>query len=115
LISTSKSEISLVQKEQTEYFLIGSYNRTPGLKLLGYSYEKDEIIEIQTKKENSVALKEVNGKLIPENASNESCLLDTRLVYFESLNLNCAKKRVAKHKKLNTIGNLRPIGNIKTF
>lgn len=99
-IDPQKAEIEAVQQEQQEYYLIGSFLRTRGLKLFVYNPRDGIITEIKPEVKTTIttALDPETGLLvINDRESKEKCLLDTRNTPFEALNMKNAEKRVNKY------------------
>jgi len=104
----NKNDIEVVQKEQQEYHLIGSFLRTRGLRLFTYNPKDDLISEIKVEKEKIVttAIDPLTNSLVMnDRMSKEKCLIDTRNIPFEALNPKNAQKRVGKFKR-GEIGSL---------
>lgn len=100
-IDPSKAEIEQVQQEKQEYHLIGSYLRTRGLRLYTYNPREDEIQEIkpEAKTTLTIGVDPKTGQLaINDRESKEKCMIDSRNIPFEALNLKNAEKRVRKYK-----------------
>ena len=50
----SKPEVEQVQQQQKEYFLLGTFLRTSGLKLFGYNFIKNTVFEVEIKYSDTV-------------------------------------------------------------
>jgi hypothetical protein len=104
-----KIKIEQVQLKQQEYFLLGTFLRTPGLTLFSYNINTNEIKEVIIKYSDTINLVPIDGKLIPIDFENQRCLVDSRYEYFESLNIDNAQKRVKKWKD----GKIKELFNLK--
>jgi hypothetical protein len=98
-----------VQLKQQEYYLLGTFLRTPGLNLFSYNLNTEEIKEVVIKYSNTINLVPIDGKLVPIDYENQNCTVDSRFEYFESLNYQNAFNRVKKWKegKIKQLFNLR--------
>jgi len=114
---TSKSEMELVQREKQEYKLIGSFLRTPGLRLFYYDFSKDFIGELVIDRGRTIHLVPKDGKLVPVDFELQKVLVDPRNEFFEKLNYPNAVKWVEKYKRgeLKTLCNLMIPGELKFF
>ena len=108
--STSKCEIEQVQQEQKEYILLGTFLRTKGLDLFYYNPANDEIKKAKINYGDTIHLYLVNGKFILIDWEYQKCTVDSKVIYFESLNMKSAIKRIEKYKqgKLRELANLKP-------
>jgi hypothetical protein len=111
--SVSKTEVEQVQKEKEEYKLIDKYQRTKGLILFAYSPMKDliQIVKVDHKKDAQMIMDETSGKWRSATILEEECVVDSRNIHFEALNMKNAIKRVNKYKNLGKIDelcNLKP-------
>ena len=104
-----QNEIEQVQKQKEEYFLLGTFLRTRGLLLYQFNPINKELIELSIKIEPTLILTPFDDKLVPKDASQKSCTVDSRNIYFEALNLWTANKRVAKYLK----GEIPELCNLK--
>jgi hypothetical protein len=107
----TRNEVEIVQQEQQEYFLLGSFFRTRGLRLFCYNQPEDKLIEVAPEKKNIVQTVPDRGKLaMSKKESREHCLLDGKSIPFEALNPKTAQKRVEKYKagKIKHLCNLVP-------
>jgi hypothetical protein len=115
-----RTRCEVVQKRQIESKILQSFQRTNGLNLYGYDYNKDEVLLIELeRKTKDLQLIIVEGKLVPDEKPFEyKTELDNSLIYFEALNLTNANKRVKLFKEgKKELFNLKPISNstIKLF
>lgn len=95
----SKQDIEILQQKQHEYYLLGTFLRRNGHELYGYDPFKDLIQKVEIKLGNTIHLIPVDGELIPIDLDNAKCMIDSRCIYFESLNMKNAIKRVNKWKR----------------
>ena len=104
-----KSEVELVQKKKHEYYLLGSFLRTKGLKIYGYNHIENIVFEIIIKYSNTIHLVPVDGKPTLHDFEAEKTFVDSKFQYFEALNYKSAKKRVEKYKTglISELNNLR--------
>lgn len=110
-----KSETEFVEQEQQEYFLLGTFMVTPGLKVYGFNHLKDEVFEVPFIRSNLAILTQIDGKICAIDSEHEKVTVDSRFTYFEALNYLSALKRVAKYlsgriKELNNLRKLNPDG-----
>jgi len=107
----SKPEIEQVQKEKTEYHILGTYWRTKGLKLFSYNPANCKIELVEIKYSDTVHIIPKNGILVPVDLEAEKTTIDSRCVYFEALNLKSAERRVKRWKdgRLQELFNLRDV------
>ena len=107
--SVKKPEMEMVQKQKEEYKLLSQYIRTKGLILFAYNSMKDELNIVKIEKKKDVQLKFKEGKLVKGELSSEECVVDSRNIHFEALNIKSAKKRLTKYKegKIKELYNLR--------
>jgi hypothetical protein len=109
----TKGDTELVEQEKEEYKLVGEYSRTRGLGLFYYDPRKNIVAEQEIKYGNTIHLVPKDGELIPVDYEQEKATVDTRCIYFESLNLEKAKKRVKRWKqgRVKELCNLKPPKN----
>jgi len=110
-LKISKTQQEQVQQEKQEYYLLGTYLRTKGLKVFFYNPIKQNVEELEIKYSDTIHLVPRDGKLIPIDYENEKCQIDSRNIYFEALNLNSAKKRVIRFKQ----GKIKELCNLKKY
>ena len=105
-----KAEQEIVEQEKQEYYLLGSFHRTRGLKMFYYSAAKDEVHELTIKYGDTIHLIPKNGELIPIDYDAERATVDSRNIHFEALNLNIANRRVQRWKDgvIDQLSNLKP-------
>lgn len=96
---TSKTEIEQVQQKEVEYKLLGKVLRRPGLKLFGFYFNTGQVKEIKIEKRTMAKLLPKDGKLVKAETSDEKCVVENGVVYFEALNLKSAISRVTKAVK----------------
>ena len=110
----SNIEQSIIEKKKHEYYLLGKFNRRRGLTLFSYDSHKKEILQVKSfftaSANKTIHLKAIHGRLVPIDLYTEKILIDSRLVYFECLNLDNAKKRVNNflNGKIKDLCNLTP-------
>lgn len=112
--TTSKPEMENVEREKEEYKLIGTYLRRRGLKLYSYNRSKDTLTECEiTRGATLHLLPDENGKLKVVDLELEKAIVDSRNIYFESVNFKNAEKRLRNYKagKVKELCNLREPGN----
>ena len=108
--STSKTEMELVEKEKQEYYFLGTFLRTPGLTLFGYNQTKDEIFFVETKRKESAQIEIDGSELKITGTADEKCTVDSRMIYFEALNMKSASRRVRRFNE----GEIKSLFNLKT-
>lgn len=106
--SINKNNVETVQKKKHEYKLLGSYYRSPGLKLYSYSPIDCSLVEVDIKHSNTIHLIPKNGKLEAVDLEFSKATVDSRFIYFEALNNKSAKNRVKKYRN-----NLDKLSNMK--
>jgi hypothetical protein len=92
----TKSQMELVEKEKLEYKLLGSCILTPGLSLFSFNVETGEIRKITVERKKSSFISAHNNKLTSVDNTQRTVKIDTKLIYFEALNIKTAVKRVSK-------------------
>ena len=95
--------IEQITPQKQEYKLLETYIRRSGLGLFCYNQFEDTITlvieQIPTKiRVIIVPISAIEDKLDYEEYEHKRCEVDSRLYYFESLNLDNAIKRVTKWK-----------------
>jgi hypothetical protein len=107
--SVSNTETEQVQQEQKEYILLGTFLRTKGLNLFYYNPANDELKEAVIKYSDTIHLYLVNGKFVLIDWESQRTTVDSKVIYFESLNLRSAQKRITKWKlkQVKELANLR--------
>ena len=107
--STSKCEIEQVQQEQKEYLLLGTFLRTKGLRLFYYNPTDDKIKEAVIKYSDTLHIYKLPDKFITIDWESQKTTVDSKVIYFESLNLRSAERRVKNYKsgKIKELANLR--------
>lgn len=105
----SNVETEQVQQEQKEYFLLGTFLRTKGLKLFYYNPQNEEVKEATIKYSDTIHLYKLPDGFITVDWESQKCTIEGRYIYFEALNYSSAMKRVANFKqgKIKEISNLR--------
>lgn len=112
----TRQETEQLKQEKQEYFLLGTFVRNRSLKLFGYNHKEefpDDIFELKIEHGNTVYLVEKDNKLVPYDPLVEKCTVDSRFIYFESLNFENARRRVNNYKsgKIKTLCNLKKPNN----
>jgi len=109
ITKTNKPDIEQVEKKKQEYYLLGTFLRTRGLRMFGFNHLKNEVFEVKIQYGNTIHLVPIEGKLMPVDLEAEKCTVDSRFEYFEALNFESANKRVSKYKqgKLSELCNLK--------
>jgi len=96
----SKPEIEQVVRDQTEYTLLGNYLISRGFKLFSYNPSDGNIELVEIKVGEFIQC-----ELVQEGSScywiwfdpeNKQTTIDSRMYYFEALNLKLAINRVHK-------------------
>lgn len=108
--SFSKLEIEQVQLKKQEYYLLGTFLRTKGLRLFYYNPENEEIKEAIIKFSDTIHIyKMPDNRFITIDWENQKCTVDSRVIYFEVLNFNNAVSRVKRYKQ----GKIKELSNLK--
>ena len=108
--SFEKAEQEQVEKQKIENKLIGTFNRTKGLKLFGYNILKDYLYEIDEVFEGDLYLiRGLDNKLKAVEVGHSKVFVNTNDEHFEKLNLENAKKWVEKFKskRIKDLNNLK--------
>jgi nitrogenase subunit NifH len=116
--SINKPEIERLEKEKHEEKLIGSFLRRRGHKLFSYNPLKNELIEIDIKKNNTLQIiNDKNSKLITKDLRNDRININNKHIIFQCLNMENAQKRLKKYKNgdIKELCNLKPAGNKISF
>ena len=116
---TNKPEIEQVEKKKQEYYLLGTYLRTRGLKLFGYNHIEKKVFAVDIVYSSTIhVVTEKDGSLKTIDYDAEKTTVDSRFDYFEAMCLRTAKNRVQKYLsgKIKTLCNLRkPDNTINIF
>ena len=108
--SFSKLEIEQVQLKKQEYYLLGTFLRTKGLRLFYYNPENGEIKEAVIKFSDTIHIyKMPDNRFITIDWENQKCTVDSKVIYFEVLNFNNAILRVKRYKQ----GKIKELSNLK--
>ena len=108
--SFEKAEQEQVEKQKIESKLIGTFNRTKGLKLFGYNILKDYLYEVDEVFEGDLyMIRDLQGKLRAVEVGYSKVFVNTNDEHFEKLNLENAQKWVLKFK----IGRVKDLNNLK--
>jgi len=107
--SVSSPEIEQVQQEQTEYLLLGTFLRTKGLCLFYYNPVNGEIREADIKYSDTLHIYKFPDKWITIDWESQKTTVDSKVMYFEALNMKSAKQRVDRfiHGLIRELCNLR--------
>lgn len=106
-----KNQMEMVQREQKEKVLLGSFSRTRGLALFEYIPDTGKIRMIKPVVHGMKVIFVIkNGKLeVQEAGITGHVTVDSLDMVFETLNMRSAQKRVDRWKegKIATLSNLR--------
>jgi len=110
--------IEFVKQQQSEFKIIGSVQRTKGLKLFEYDIMRDKLKEVEIKFKNQIFIrKTTEGKLYADynGAQIHDAFINGNNEHFEALNLKTAQTRVDKFKngKIKYLNNLKQTTNNK--
>lgn len=107
------SDIEMVQQQQHEYTLLGSFSRTKGLKLFELNNQTGDVNEVNIKYSDTATVIFKDGRLTWVDLEAQETTVDSRNTYFEALNLKSAKQRVDKYKRgqIKELFNLKPLVN----
>ena len=105
----SQFEIEQVQQEQKEYLLLGTFLRTRGLNLFYYNPQNEEIKQATIKYSDTIHVYRLSDRWITIDWESQKCTVDSKVIYFECLNMKSAMQRVQKYKKglIKELSNLR--------
>ena len=112
--SFTKAQQEAVEQEQTEHTLIGTFNRTKGLKLFAFDVLNDYLYEVDEIFEGDLYLmRNSEGKIRAFQVGHSKTYVNPNHKHFESLNLENAQRRVEKYKKgdRKALDNLKPPTN----
>lgn len=108
-LPVNKSEIEQVQQQQKEYFLLGTFLRSKGLKLFAYNSLKNTLSEVEIRYSDTLHFYLTEQGPIVIDWENQKCTVDSRNEYFEALNFNSAIRRVEKYKR----GEVKYLSNLR--
>jgi hypothetical protein len=105
----SQFEIEQVQLQKQEFYLLGTFLRTKGLTLFYYNPASGEIKEANIKYSDTIHIYKYPDRWAIIDWENQMCTVDSRVIYFEVLNIKVARGRVKKYKegKIKELCNLR--------
>lgn len=114
-LNLDKYQTELQEKQKHEYKHLGSFWVNKSLKLYSYSFLTGKIEEVEIERKRNIYAVVENGKLVAKDLDFEKAVVDSRLVFFESLNMKNAIKRVHNFKsgKIKELCNLREVGQTK--
>ena len=112
--TVDKPEIEQVVREQKEFSILGTYALTKGLSLFAYNSLTGKIRRITLKRGDFIQCELVkfgDNKIewVYFDPENYNTTIDSKEIYFESLNLEKAEKRVEKFKQ----GRIEELFNLK--
>lgn len=109
----SKGEISIVQKKKHEYYLMGRFWRTKGVRIFGYDPVTGKVEEISIEYSDSIHIVNRGRGLEAVDIEFEKVMVDSRWIYFEALNISNAIRRVERWRdgKIDNLFNLIEVGN----
>lgn len=108
--SFAKAEQENVEQEKIEHKLIGTFNRTRGLRLFAYNILNETLHEVDEIFEGDLyIMRDELGKLRAYEVGHSRVYVDSNDEHFECLNLENAKRRVKKFKE----GKIKSLNNIK--
>lgn len=106
-----KVKLELQKQQEHEYFLMGSFFYNKALKLYSYNSMEKELLEVTVKLgDTAYVIPDGRGGLTWEDRENHSTMIDSKLIYFQSLNINSAEARIRKfyEGKIPDLFNLNP-------
>lgn len=108
--SFQKTEQEHVEQEKIEHKLIGTFNRTKGLRLYAYNILNDNLYEVEEVFEGDLYLmRNHEGVIKAYEVGNSKVYVNSNDEHFEALNLENAQKRIGKFKK----GLIKDLNNLK--
>ena len=107
--TVSNPEIEQVQQEQTEYLLLGTFLRTKGLCLFYYNPVNGEVKEATIKYSDTLHVYRCPDGWITVDWESQKTTVDSKVMYFEALNMKSAIHRVKRFKQgfIKELCNLR--------
>ena len=109
--ANDKASQEQVQKQKQEYYLLGTYLRTKGLKVFCHNPQSDEVSEVEIRYSDTIHILPTNGELIPVDYEHQKCQIDSRFNYFEALNIKTALNRLKNYKS----GRIKELCNLRKF
>jgi hypothetical protein len=110
----TKAQQEAVEQEQIEHTLIGTFNRTKGLKLFAYDVLNDYLYEVDEIFEGDLYLmRNLEGKIRAFEVGHSKTFINPNHRHFEALNLENAERRVQNYKNgdRKALNNLKPPRN----
>jgi hypothetical protein len=100
LNSFSITDIEQVQQEEKEYLLLGTFLRTRGLCLFYYNPANRETKEATIKYSDTLHIyKMPDNRFITIDWESQKCTVDSKVIYFEALNIKSAIQRVKRFQQ----------------
>lgn len=106
----NNTNVEIVQKQKQEYKYLGSYYVTRGMTLFSFDFMKNEIKIVEINYSNTIYAVVRAGKLVAVDYEVEKVMTDSRLEFFESLNMKNEIKRVNKY----LAGDIKVLCNLRT-
>jgi hypothetical protein len=108
--SFTKAQQEQVEQEKIEHKLIGTFNRTKGLRLFSYNILKETLFEVEEIFEGDLYLmRNHEGQIKAYEVGHRKVYINTEDEHFECLNRTNAEKRVEKFKK----GLIKDLNNLQ--
>ena len=106
----SKEEIEILQEQQKEYLLLGTYELRKGMLLWGYDAVKGHLFPQIIAKNRDLCVEIINNEItVEKNLSTMKIVIDSCLLYFQATGWKAAQKKVKQFRdgKIKTLFNLR--------
>ena len=106
--------VEFVKQQQSEFKIIGSVQRTKGLKLFEYDHMRDKLREVEIKFKDEIFIRRNSSGVVYadyDGALTHDAFINGNNDHFEALNFKTAQNRVDKFKqgKLKYLNNLKPV------
>lgn len=107
-----KSHAEAEAEKKQEYTLMGRFLRTRGLRIYAYCPASGKVSEIEPVSTGTLYMEVHDGKCVAVDRDTEKAFVDSRMVFFEALNIKNARKRVNYFRagKIPELCNLRKPG-----
>lgn len=109
ITSFSTVEMEQVQQDETEYTLLGTFLRRKGMNLYYYNPKDNEVKEATIKFSDTIHIYKLPDRWLTVDWEYQRCTVEGMFIYFESLNIYNAKKRVDKWKRRE----IKELANLK--
>ncbi len=113
----TNSEIEIVQDQQKEYKIIGSFLRRKGVKLFAYDDKLKKVYQVDIAYKELIQLVPSMNGLVPDYINAMKADINSNHTHFEAVNIKTAKNRVKRWKegRVKDLCNLRFPNNLKSL